>query len=223
MIQIENLRYRALSVDSLSLKPGITSVIGPNGSGKTTFLKLCAGIAVPDQGTILIDGAAPRQTDIGWVGEFPDRNFLFETVADEIVSPLRFRHDPEAAIERSRDRVYAQLGLAHLASRPARQLSGGEKVLVALAAAMVAEPRCLILDECDSHLDAGSTKNLEHILRTSGIPFIIRSTQDMETARAGDHLLFVKDGRVRHAGTPDRVFRDLGDSPFQPFVRWCLP
>ena len=76
MIIIENLRYRNLAIDALTIKPGITTIIGPNGSGKTTFLKICAGIILPDSGTILIDYAQPRQTDVGWVNEYPDRNLL---------------------------------------------------------------------------------------------------------------------------------------------------
>jgi len=60
MITAENLWYRTLSIEELRIAPGITSVIGPNGCGKTTLLKLLAGIAVPESGTILVDGIPPR-------------------------------------------------------------------------------------------------------------------------------------------------------------------
>ncbi len=94
MITAEFLRYRNLAIDALTIKPGITTIIGANGSGKTTFLKICAGIALPDSGTLMIDDAPPRETEIGWVNEFPDRNILFVNVFDEIASPLRFRRIP---------------------------------------------------------------------------------------------------------------------------------
>ena len=94
MISFENVRYRRLFIDSLAIAPGVTSIIGPNGSGKSTFLKICAGIAEPDCGTVLVDGRSPRETECGYVNEFPDRNILFSTVKDELASPLRFRHIP---------------------------------------------------------------------------------------------------------------------------------
>ena len=101
MISIECLRYRNLAIDALTISPGVTTIIGANGSGKTTFLKLCTGIALPDSGTIMIDDAPPRQTEIGWVNEYPDRNILFVNVFDEIASPLRFRSAPCGIIDSS--------------------------------------------------------------------------------------------------------------------------
>jgi energy-coupling factor transport system ATP-binding protein len=218
MILLENLRYRTLDIRALSIGPGITSVIGRNGSGKTTLLKLCAGIAVPETGVITIEGESPRQASVGWVNEFPDRNFLFESVLDEIATPLRFRHLPPAEIVTRTEEVLDRFGLARLSSRSVRELSGGEKVLVALAAAMVTAPRALILDECDSHLDATCTETMEEILRRSKIPYILRSTQDMETAAGSDQVMFLEDGKIRSAGPPGTVFSELVDSPFYPMT-----
>jgi ABC-type multidrug transport system ATPase subunit len=70
MITIEFLRYRNLAIDALTIKPGLTTIIGPNGSGKTTCLRICAGIILPDSGTVTIDTLSPRETEIGWVNEF---------------------------------------------------------------------------------------------------------------------------------------------------------
>jgi ABC-type Fe3+/spermidine/putrescine transport system ATPase subunit len=67
MILIENLRYHSLTIDSLVLEEGITTIIGENGSGKTSFLKLVAGIALPESGTLCIDGKDPRTRD--WLGQ----------------------------------------------------------------------------------------------------------------------------------------------------------
>ena len=94
MIAIRGLRYRCLAIDALEIAPGITSIIGPNGSGKSTLLKICAGIAEPECGILLVDNESPRQTETGYVNEFPDRNILFATVKDELASPLRFRFTP---------------------------------------------------------------------------------------------------------------------------------
>ena len=126
MITIENLRFNAVGISSLSIGSGTTSIIGPNGSGKTTLLKILAGIAVPDSGSVLIDGTPPREIDIGWINEFPDRNLLFETVEDEIASPLRFRHTACNEIDSQVNLCMEALGITHLSKRQIRGLSGGK-------------------------------------------------------------------------------------------------
>jgi len=221
MIRIENLSYRSLAIETLSIGTGVTSVIGANGSGKTTLLKLCAGITVPDTGSVLIDNREPRKSDIGWVNEFPDRNFLFDTVSDEIASTLRFQHISPGDICRRTEEIQNRFGLARLSARMVRELSGGEKVLVALAAAMIQDPRALVLDECDSHLDACSIQAIDRIIRQSGIPFVLRSTQDMELASLSDHLVFLEKGRILFSGTPESVFARLADTAFYPLSWKC--
>jgi energy-coupling factor transport system ATP-binding protein len=221
MISIENLRYRNLAIDALTIRPGITTVIGPNGSGKTTFLKICAGIILPDSGTIVVDDAPPRQTDIGWVNEYPDRNLLFVNVADEIASPLRFRHDTCDSVDSALKSCAETMVITHLLTRTVRELSGGEKILVSLAAALVHHPTVLILDEYDSHLDAHVKEKNEQIIRSSGAKYIIRCTQQMDTATQSDHVLFFDNGRVRHDGKPDHVFPFLKGTAYYPLLWGC--
>jgi energy-coupling factor transport system ATP-binding protein len=221
MITIEKVRFRMLAIEDLRIAPGITSVIGPNGSGKTTFLKLLAGIAVPDTGTILVDGVPPRNTEIGWMNEFPDRNILFGNAFEEIASPLRFRHMPCTVIE---DRVMScleSLGITHLATRPMLELSGGEKVLMGLAAALVFRPKVLVLDEYDSHLDAHRAGEIDRLIRKNGTPYVIHCTQDLESAARGDTIIFLEKGKITRAGTPEDVFTSLSGTAFYPFSWRC--
>jgi energy-coupling factor transport system ATP-binding protein len=221
MITIEKLRYRSLAIENLQIAPGITSVIGPNGSGKTTLLKLLAGIVVPESGTILVDGIPPRNTEIGWVNEFPDRNILFGSAFEEIASPLRFRHSPCKDIE---DRVRScmeSLGITALRTRPMQELSGGEKVLVALAAALVFLPQVLVLDEYDSHLDAYRSGEIARIIRKSPPPYVICCTQDTEAAVRGDFVIFLEEGKVSCAGTPKDVFASLAGTAYYPLSWRC--
>jgi energy-coupling factor transport system ATP-binding protein len=103
-----------------------------------------------------------------------------------------------------------------------QDLSGGEKVLVAFAAAIIGRPRVLVLDECDSHLDAGRCEWLEEALRASGAVYVIRCMQQMETAATSDQLLYLEKGRVLHAGTPAGVFSTLSDTSFYP-LSWRRP
>jgi energy-coupling factor transport system ATP-binding protein len=221
MIRFVNLRYRSLAIDAFSVAPGVTSVIGRNGSGKTTLLKLCAGITEPESGTILIDGIPPRKNEVGWVNEFPDRNILFATVHEEIASSLRFRRIPCDEIEKRVISCMNLMEISHLGKRSMLELSGGEKVLVALAAALVHRPLLLVLDEYDSHLDADLTEKIEGILRQSQVTYIIRCTQDMETAARGDNIIWMINGKIGFAGNPESVFSSLVDTPFYPLAWRC--
>ncbi len=222
MITLDPIRYHSLTIDRLAIPQGITSLIGPNGSGKTTLLQLCAGIAIPASGKILIDGISPRETDVGWVNEFPDKNILFSRVSDEIASVLRFRHTPSRDTDESVQRVAGSVGIGHLLSRQIREISGGEKVLVSLTAALVHHPKILVLDEYDSHLDAASTDHIDNVIREFGVSYVLRCTQNMETAANSDYLIFLERGVVKHAGTPEVVFASLIDTPFYP-LSWRCP
>ncbi len=222
MITLDNLRYHSLTIDTLAIPQGITSVIGPNGSGKTTLLRICAGITIPASGKILIDGISPRETEVGWVNEFPDKNILFPRVSDEIASVLRFRHNLCRDTDEAVLRVAGSVGIGHLLFRQMREISGGEKVLVSLAAALVHHPQVLILDEYDSHLDAASSDHMEDVIRESRASYVLRCTQHMETAASSDYLIFLEHGMVKHAGTPEAVFPSLTGTPFYP-LSWRCP
>jgi energy-coupling factor transport system ATP-binding protein len=221
MIALRALRYRHLAIDALEIPPGLTSVIGPNGSGKTTLLRLCTGIDLPESGSILMGGRSPRDAEIGWVNEFPDRNILFEIVLDEVASPLRFRKVPCTETRERVDRCLEICGIRHLRDRSIRELSGGEKILVAVAAAIVHKPAVLILDECDSHLDASWTAALGQLIQRSKIPYIIQCTQQMEVAAQSDQVLYLDAGTVRFFGSPKDVFFRLSGTPFYPLSWRC--
>ena len=221
MIELSGIRHTILDISSLRIPFGTTSVIGPNGSGKTMLLKLLAGISLPQSGTVSIDGLPPRQTETGWVNEFPDRNILFGTVFDEVASSLRFRHLPDGEVERKVEETMDSVGILLLRDRPVCNLSGGEKVLVALAAALVHSPRVLVLDECDSHLDNNRARQIWRIVRERRIPYVIRCTQQVESAIRSDHVIFLSNGRVAFDGLPREVFARLRATPFYPLSLEC--
>lgn len=173
MIEVTSLRHGVLSISSLQIPEGLTFIRGKNGSGKTTFLNLAAGLILPAEGSITIDGKPPREVSVGYVSEFPARNMLFSRVADEIGSPLRFARLSPEEIRCETEAAAERFGISHLLSRDCRTLSGGEKVLTACAAASVGNPLAVVLDEPDSHLDAETAQELAATFRDSGIPYIL--------------------------------------------------
>jgi len=221
MIHLNNIHYRSLSIEELQIPPGITSIIGRNGSGKTTLLKICAGILVPDSGTILMDNRVPRDEEVGWVNEFPERNILFETVGDEIASSLRFRHVPCGETDARVHACMESMGIASLKNRSMHELSVGEKIVVSLAAALVHDPRILVLDEFDSHLDANLAQKVERFVRRAPAEYILRCTQDMETAARSETVICLRNGEVVSAGKPEYVFPSLHDTSLYPISWRC--
>ena len=113
------------------------------------------------------------------------------------------------------------MGITHLLKRTVRELSGGEKILVSLAAALIHNPKVLVLDEYDSHLDAHFKEKNERIIESSGAQYIIRCTQQMDTAIQSDHLLFFDSGRIIRAGIPDHVFPFLKGTAYYPVLWGC--
>lgn len=216
MIVCTDLAFRTIGIHGLTIPAGHTCIIGPNGSGKSTLLSLFAGIELPERGTIRIDGEAPRRTDVGWVGEFPEDNLIFRTVHDEIASAPRFRHLPSEIIEQRIEGALRDIGREDLVSARCKELSGGEKALVALAAAIAVRPGVLVLDEIDSHLDRETAEHVQRILPSFSCTYILQSTQNMDTASNADYLMYMDHGRACYFGTPRDIFPKLGDTPFYP-------
>jgi energy-coupling factor transport system ATP-binding protein len=216
MIELTDLNHRILKIRACTLPEGHGAIIGRNGSGKTTLLELCAGLTRPESGTVAVGGRDPRSCEVGWVCEFPDRNMLFERVIDEISSPLLFRRIPAAEVEAAVREVADRVGITRLLTASVRRLSGGEKALVALATALVVSPEILVLDEVDSHLDHGTASRIRDLLRESSIPVILQSTQNMDAAAAADWVLFLKEGRILHLGSPADVFPAFEGTCFYP-------
>ena len=196
MIEVNSARAGTLSPLSLTIHPGILAVTGPNGAGKTTFLRLLSGILRPACGSIKIDGKDPAACTIGWVGEYPDRNVLFTRVYDELASPLRFTRVSCTKTDQKVRRFAKDLGITCLLDRNMQGLSGGELILVAFAAACIAVPDILILDETDSHLDELFCDHIEDFIRRSGISYVIFSTHRPERMAVADEMIRLEKGKI---------------------------
>ncbi|PWR72944.1 ABC transporter ATP-binding protein [Methanospirillum stamsii] len=218
MIRIESVKAGILSIPSCLISQGICAITGSNGSGKTTFLKLLSGILTPAEGTVCINGKEPSDLKVGWVGEYPDRNMLFTRVFDELASPLRFVKLPCKEIEKEVIRCAKDLEISHLLCRDIHGLSGGELVLVAFGAALIAKPDLLILDETDSHLDDEFCTHLDLIIKKTGIGHVVFSTHRPERIAIADEIITLKEGRIlRHSSLSEKgsyAYREYLDDPW---------
>lgn len=221
MIALTDVRHQILAIPSLILPEGTTALIGPNGSGKSTLLSLLAGLHLPQEGSVRFDGRLPREVEIGWVDEFPDQSILFTCVFDEIAGPSRFACLPCGETERRVGEAATLVGIEGLLTRTVRDLSGGERALVALATALSSRPEVLVLDEFDSHLDEETARAVEWAIGACRCPYVVRCTQDMEAASRADMVVFLKEGSVVHAGPPAEVFLALEQTCFYPDLWRC--
>jgi energy-coupling factor transport system ATP-binding protein len=221
MIVLSAIDHGILNISFLEILPGMTVIIGPNGSGKTTLLKIIAGINSPYRGSVEIDGKNPASVNTGWLNEYPDRNMLFGNVSDEIASPLRFQQDSCPKIKDRVNEIAHDFGISHLLGRRTRDLSGGEKVLVSLATAMVTRPLVLVFDESDSHLDSECTRAIIRLIRNFGALYLVWCTQDMEIAAGADHVILLEEGSVTRCGTACSVFSGLSGDCLYP-LSWRI-
>jgi tungstate transport system ATP-binding protein len=209
-IVLEDVAFAAgrtgiLRAVTLSLEAGPPTVlIGPNGSGKTTLIRLVMGLLTPTAGRIRwAQPAAARRLAI----VFQKPVMLRRSAGSNVAYALRAARRPTdaATVGRLLDRV----GLAHLADRPARRLSGGEQQRLALARALARDPEVLLLDEPTASLDPAATKAVEDIVAgaAAGGVKVVMATHDLGQARrvAGD-IVFLAKGRVIEQAPAERFF-----------------
>jgi sulfate/thiosulfate transport system ATP-binding protein len=214
-----------VAVDNVSLaiaSGSLTALLGPSGSGKSTLLRIVAGLESPDEGDVSIHGedaagVPPQQRGVGFVFQHYAA-FKHMSVYDNVAFALKIRKRPRGEI---RDRVGELLRLVQLeglAGRYPSQLSGGQRQRMALARALAAEPRVLLLDEPFGALDARVRKELRAWLRRLHEEVAVTTvlvTHDQEEAMdVADRVAVMNEGRVEQTGKP----RDLYEHPANEFV-----
>ena len=208
---------------SIDVAPGsLTALLGPSGGGKSTLLRVIAGLESPDTGTVTINGTdatrlAPQRRNVGFVFQHYAA-FKHMTVYGNVAFGLQIRKRPKAEI---RARVAELLKLVHIeqfADRYPAQLSGGQRQRMALARALAVEPQVLLLDEPFGALDAQVRKELRTWLRRLHDEVHVTTvfvTHDQEEAiEVADTIVVLADGVVEQAGSPHEIY----DNPANPFV-----
>ena len=208
---------RAVSRLQLECRDGeFLVLLGQSGAGKSTTLRLIAGIEAPTEGEIVFDGQAVTQ----WPPEQRDVAMAFEsyalyphlTVHEHLAFPLRApgRKLAETAIEERIQRVAALLEIGALLTRRPTQLSGGQRQRVSLGRALVRQARLTLLDEPVAHLDARLRHDLRGELKrhqqASGATSIYATPDFSEAAAVADRIAVLIDGELRQVDTPENIY-----------------
>jgi multiple sugar transport system ATP-binding protein len=221
-IELQNIQKRfktgaVLNDVSLAAEVGeIVVVFGPSGAGKTVLLRLIAGVEEVDGGAIILQGrdvadAPPETRGIGMAFQ----NFaLFPHMSayDNIASALTAREKSAAKIKAKVDSVAKLLKISHVLQHAPKELSNGQKQRTALARALVADPRILLLDDplrnVDAKLRYEMRLELPSLLKASGST-VLYVTQDYKEAMAlGDRIAVLLDGGFAQVATPSEVYRE---------------
>src|SRR5262245_13543381 len=235
-IQVQNVSkkfgdFTALDDVSLDIASGeLVALLSPSGGGKTTLLRIIAGLEWADQGQVLFHGedatdTHARDRNVGFVFQHYAL-FRHMTIFENVAFGLRVRpRNERPAEQRIREKVKALLELVQLdwvAERYPHQLSGGQRQRIALARALAVEPKVLLLDEPFGALDAKVRKELRRWLRRlhdevrAATVFV---THDQDEAReVADRLVIMHRGRIEQVGEPREVY----ERPATPFVREFL-
>jgi sulfate transport system ATP-binding protein len=227
-IEIEGVGKRfgdfvALENVNVSIPTGkLTALLGPSGGGKSTLLRIIAGLEEADEGRVVIEGVdathlPPQKRNVGFVFQHYAA-FKHMTVAKNVAFGLEIRRRPKAEIQERVDELLALVHLTQFSHRLPSQLSGGQRQRMALARALAVEPTVLLLDEPFGALDAQVRKELRQWIRRLHDEVHVTTvfvTHDQEEAlEVADDIVVINEGRVEQIGTPDQVY----DEPASPFV-----
>jgi sulfate transport system ATP-binding protein len=227
-IQVRNVSkafgdFHALDDVTVDIDSGqLTAVLGPSGGGKSTLLRIIAGLESPDSGTVLIEGqdvtnVLARDRGIGFVFQHYAA-FTHMTVWENVAFGLKIRRRPKGEIRSRVDELLDLVQLGGLGSRYPAQLSGGQRQRMALARALAPEPEVLLLDEPFGALDARVRVELRQwLLRLHHEMHVttIFVTHDQEEAlELADSIVVMNKGRVEQVAPP----RELYDEPANEFV-----
>ena len=215
--------FVALENVSLDIPTGqLTALLGPSGGGKSTLLRIIAGLESADSGTVSIEGVEathlpPQKRNVGFVFQHYAA-FKHMSVAKNVAYGLEIRKRSKAETQR---RVAELLELVHLSQfshRLPSQLSGGQRQRMALARALAVEPTVLLLDEPFGALDAKVRKELRDWLRRLHDEVHVTTvfvTHDQEEAlEVADEIVVINEGRIEQIGSPDELY----DEPANDFV-----
>ena len=212
---------------TLSIEKGeFITFLGASGCGKTTTLRIIAGLEAPDSGTVFLDGkdvtaVPPNQRDVNTVFQnyalFPHLN-----VEGNVGYGLKIKRVPKAEIKKKVAEILELVQLTGYEKRMPSELSGGQKQRVAIARALVNSPKLLLLDEPLGALDLKLRRTmqleLKRLQKKLGITFLYITHDQEEAINMSDRIVVMKDGRFEQIGTPDEIYNHPKTSYVADFV-----
>lgn len=247
MIELKNVSFRydktveEYQIDTVSfhVKQGEwLSIVGHNGSGKSTVVRLIDGLLEAESGEIYVDGKQlTRETiwdirsKIGIVFQNPDNQFVGATVEDDVAFGLENQGIPREEMLQRVEKAIEQVGMLEFKDREPSRLSGGQKQRVAIAGIIALRPTIIILDEATSMLDPEGREDLMAVMRELQKKFqltIISITHDLTEIALSDRTLVFQKGKLESSMTPRELFsrndlNEIGlDKPFSKQVQESL-
>jgi energy-coupling factor transport system ATP-binding protein len=206
----------ALSGVSFGLRPGeYVGVVGPNGGGKSTLVRLLNGLLKPDSGRVLVSGLDPAtepfevRKHLGVLFQDPENGLVAPFVEDDVAFGLENLGVPRQEMLDRVARAIRAVGLEGYERREPGTLSGGEKQRVALAGLLAVEPEILVLDEPTSMLDAAGRREVLQYLETlRAEKTVLHVTHHLEELAGADRILVLNGGDLIADDPPERFFSD---------------
>jgi energy-coupling factor transport system ATP-binding protein len=225
IIEVKDLKYKYNEADATYTLNGVSfhvkqgewlSIIGHNGSGKSTTVRLIDGLLEAESGDIVIagdkltvDNVWEKRRQIGMVFQNPDNQFVGATVEDDVAFGLENQGIP---LEEMQERVHQALelvGMSDFKKREPARLSGGQKQRVAIAGVVALRPNIIILDEATSMLDPEGRLDLIRIVKDIKDCYnmtVISITHDLDEVALSDRVIVMKEGEVESVSRPEELF-----------------
>ncbi|HLN77555.1 MAG TPA: ABC transporter ATP-binding protein [Nocardioidaceae bacterium] len=202
---------------SVTLSEQRVGIIGANGSGKSTFVRMLNGLVLPTEGTVCVDGLDARKDGrevrrrVGFCFTDPDAQIVMPTVAEDVAFGLRRRGLSKREIAAKVRSTLETYGLAEHADHPAHLLSGGQKQLLALSSVLVTDPAVLVLDEPTTLLDLRNAAVVQRVVRD--LPHqVLLVTHHLDLLEDFERVLVFDQTRLVYDGKPDAAvqhYREL--------------
>ena len=240
IIEVKDLKYKYDEADDHYTLNGVSfhvkqgewlSIIGHNGSGKSTTVRLIDGLLEAESGEIIINGDKltvdnvwEKRRQIGMVFQNPDNQFVGATVEDDVAFGLENQGIPLVEMRERVKQALDLVGMSEFKSREPARLSGGQKQRVAIAGVVALRPNIIILDEATSMLDPEGRLDLIRTVKDIKDRYnmtVISITHDLDEVALSDRVIVMKEGQVESISSPEELFlrTDLSDLDLdQPFT-----
>jgi len=217
VIEVRDVTHRygertVLSHVDVTLAEHRVGIVGANGSGKSTFVRLLNGLVLPSAGRVTVDGLDTRgdgrevRRRVGFCFTDPDAQIVMPTVAEDVAFGLRRRGLSKAEAKARVTDALVAYGLADHADHPAHLLSGGQKQLLALTSVLVTEPALLVMDEPTTLLDLRNARMVSGVV--AALPQqVVLVTHHLDLLGGFDRVLVFDEGRLMCDGPPDVAVR----------------